>query len=136
MFSVHVEHPTPKPPLPALADQRRYWDERWDRQRLPNDYQRRRGDTILDLLGSLRLTNPEILDFGCGTGWFTEQLSHVGRATGLDLSAAPITYATATYPHVPFLAAPRSELPYRVEQFDVVVPQWALGQVQDPVEYP
>src|SRR2546427_9646757 len=86
MFSVHVEHPTPKAPLPALADQRRYWDERWDRQRLPNDYQRRRGDTILDLLRSLRLTNPEILDFGCGTGWFTEQLSHVGRATGLDRS--------------------------------------------------
>jgi len=135
MFSVHVEHPTPKPPLPALADQRRYWDERWDRQRLPNDYQRRRGDTILDLLGSLRLTNPEILDFGCGTGWFTEQLSHVGRATGLDLSEAAIAYAKATYPHVPFIAANLFELSFPVEQFDVVVSQEVLAHVQDPVAY-
>src|SRR5437867_3996132 len=135
MFSVHVEHPTPKPPLPALADQRRYWDERWDRQRLPNDYQRRRGDTILDLLRSLRLTNPEILDCGCGTGWFTEQLSHVGRATGLDLSEAAITYAKATYPHVPFIAANLFELSFPVEQFDVVVSQEVLAHVQDPAAY-
>src|SRR2546427_6074023 len=90
MFSVHVEHPTPKAPLPALADQRRYWDERWDRQRLPNDYQRRRGDTILDLLRSLRLTNPEILDFGCGTGWFTEQDR---KSTRLNSSHSQISYA-------------------------------------------
>src|SRR5438034_9102130 len=107
MFSVHVEHPTPKPPLPALADQRRYWDERWDRQRLPNDYQRRRGDTILDLLGSLRLTNPEILDFGCGTGWFRAQLSPLGRATGVDLSEAGLSHPKAAYPPVPVSAGPR-----------------------------
>src|SRR2546427_12872683 len=93
-----------KSPLPSLADQRRYWDERWDRQRLPNAYQRRRGDTVLALLESLGLRNLEILDFGCGTGWFTADLSHWGRATGIDLSEVAIAEAQAAYPQARVLA--------------------------------
>ena len=124
-----------KSPLPSLDDQRRYWDERWDRQRLPNDYQRRRGDTVLAILRSLRLTNPEILDFGCGTGWFTEELSHFARATGIDLSETAIAYAQATYPHVPFIAANLFETPFSGGQFDVVVSQEVVAHVQDPEAY-
>ncbi len=124
-----------KSPLPSLPDQRRYWDERWDRQRLPNDYQRRRGDTVLAMLKSLRLTNPEILDFGCGTGWFTEELSHFGRATGIDLSEGAIAYARATYPHVPFIAANLFDTSFPVEHFDVVVSQEVVAHVEDPAGY-
>src|SRR2546427_4809178 len=72
--------------LPSLAEQRRYWDERWDRQRLPNDYQRRRGDAVPAMLASLRLRDPELLDFGCGTGGFTADLPRRGQASGSDLS--------------------------------------------------
>ena len=122
-------------PLPSLADQRRYWDQRWERQRLPNYYQRRRGETVLAILESLRLTNPEILDFGCGTGWFTEQLSHLGRATGIDLSEAAIAQAKATYPQLPFIAANLFETPFPAEQFDVVVSQEVVAHVEDPAGY-
>src|SRR2546422_10332911 len=125
-----VDHMTGSP-LPALDDQRRYWDERWDRQRLPNDYQRRRGDRVLAILRSLRLTHPEILDFGCGTGWFTADLPHWGRATGIDLSETAIAYAQATYPHVPFIAANLFETPFSGGQFDVVVSQEVVAHVQD-----
>src|SRR3989441_2447937 len=90
--------------LPSLAEQRRYWDERWDRQRLPNDYQRRRGDAVLAMLDSLRLRDPEILDFGCGTGWFTADLARRGRATGIDLSEVAIAQARTAYPQVRFIA--------------------------------
>src|SRR3989442_7750377 len=106
-------------PLPSLADQRRYWDQRWERQQLPNYYQRRRGETVLAILKSLRLADPEILDFGCGTGWFTEALSHLGRATGIDLSETAIARAKATYPHVRFIAANLFEAAFPAEQFDV-----------------
>src|SRR5438309_10540346 len=105
--------------LPSLGALRRYWDGRWDRQRLPNDYQRRRGDTVLAILKSLRLTNPEILDFGCGTGWFTADLSHWGRATGMDLSEAAIAQARAAYPHVPFIAGTLSYPTFPAAHFHV-----------------
>ena len=122
-------------PLPALDDQRRYWDERWDRQRLPNDYQRRRGDVVLAILKSLRLTDPEILDFGCGTGWFTADLSHWGRATGIDLSEAAIAQARAAYPHVPFIAGNLYHTTIPAEHYDVVVSQEVVAHVEDPAAY-
>lgn len=124
-----------KSPLPSLADQQRYWDERWNRQRLPNDYQRRRGDAVLALVRSLRLTNPTILDFGCGTGWFTADLSQLGRATGIDLSETAIAQARASYPQVSFIAANLFETSFPEEHFDVVVSQEVVAHVEDPAGY-
>ena len=121
--------------LPSLAEQREYWDDRWRRQRCPNDYQRRRGDTVLAVLESLRLADPEILDFGCGTGWFTAELSRLGRATGIDLSEGAIAQAKATYPHIPFIAANLFETSFPAERFDVVVSQEVLAHVEDPPRY-
>jgi len=130
-----LEHSTTPRPLPSLDEQRQYWDERWERQRLPNDYQRRRGEAVLTILESLRLTNPRILDLGCGTGWFTEQLSHYGRATGIDLSETAIAQARAAYPHVAFLAGNVYERTFPVGHFDVVVSQEVVAHVQDPAAY-
>ncbi|PYP94628.1 MAG: hypothetical protein DMD38_15220 [Gemmatimonadetes bacterium] len=122
-------------PLPSLADQRRFWDERWDRQRLPRYYQSRRGETILAVLKSLHLANPEILDFGCGTGWFAEQLSHYGRATGIDLSETAIAHARVTYPNIPFIAGNLYETTLPEKHFDVVVSQEVVAHVENPIAY-
>ena len=124
-----------KPALPSLDAQRGYWNERWDRQRLPNSYQRRRGDTVLMILKSLRLTNPRILDFGCGTGWFTEELSHLGRATGIDLSETAIAVAQAAYPNVAFVAGNIYDTTFPAGHFDVVVSQEVVAHVEDPAAY-
>ena len=124
-----------KAALPSLADQRQYWDERWDRQRLPNAFQQRRGETVLAILKARHLAHPEILDFGCGTGWFTAELSRFGRATGIDLSQTAIAHAKATYPHIPFIAANLLDVSFPAEQFDVVVSQEVLAHVEDPEAY-
>ncbi len=121
--------------LPSLAEQRRYWDERWDRQRLPNDYQRRRGDAVLAMLDSLRLRDPEILDFGCGTGWFTADLARRGRATGIDLSEVAIAQARTAYPQVRFIAGNLYQATFPAEHFDVVVSQEVVAHVEDPARY-
>src|SRR5256712_3465285 len=134
-MTLDQEHRATKPPLPSLEEQRRYWDERWQRERLPNDYQKRRGATVLALLKSLHLADPEILDLGCGTGWFTEELSHFGQARGIDLSQTAIAQAKATYPHVRFIAANLFEMSFPAEQFDVVVSQEVLAHVEDPDRY-
>jgi len=121
--------------VPSLAEQRSYWDERWARQRLPNDYQQRRGAAVLALVRSLGLANPRILDFGCGTGWFTGQLSHVGEATGIDLSAVAIGMARASYPETRFVAGNLYETPLANERFDVVVSQEVVAHVENPDAY-
>src|SRR2546427_6945461 len=87
-------------PLPSLTEQRDYWDARWDRQRQPNYFQTRRGETLPAIFQTLPLHNPTILAFGCGTGRVTERLCHVGPATGIHLSPSAIAHAAATYPHV------------------------------------
>ncbi len=122
-------------PLPSLTEQRDYWDERWDRQREPNSFQTRRGDTVLAIVKKLGLDDPAILDFGCGTGWFTERLCHVGRATGIDLSPAAIAIAQATYPHVPFIAGNLYDTTFPAEHFDLVVSQEVVPHVEDPAAY-
>src|SRR5437879_9939589 len=122
-------------PLPSLTEQRDYGDERWDRQREPNSFQTRRGDTVLAIVKKLGLDDPAILDFGCGTGWFTERLCHVGRATGIDLSPAAIAIAQATYPHVPFIAGNLYDTTFPAAHFDLVVSQDVVPHVEDPAAY-
>jgi len=124
-----------KAALPSLTDQRRYWDERWDQHRLPNAYQQRRGDTVLAILKGLRLANPEILDFGCGTGWFTAELAQYGRATGIDLSEVAIAEARASYPHVPYIAGNLYDTTFPDQHFDVVVSQEVVAHVESPAVY-
>jgi SAM-dependent methyltransferase len=124
-----------KSPLPSLGEQRRFWDQRWDQQRLPRYYQKRRGETILAILRSLRLANPEILDFGCGTGWFADQLSHHGRATGIDLSETAIAHARAAYPNVRFIAGNVYENTFPDASFDAVVSQEVVAHVENPMAY-
>lgn len=121
--------------LPSLGEQRTYWDDRWNRQRCPNAYQRRRGDTVLAILESLPLADPQIADLGCGTGWFTAELSRLGRATGIDLSETAIAHAKVAYPRVPFIAANLFDASFAADQFDVVVSQEVLAHVEAPEAY-
>ncbi len=119
----------------SLADQREYWDRRWEQQKTPNEYQLTRGDTVLEFIRSLSLDHPRILDYGCGTGWFTEQLSHVGEATGVDLSETAIAIAESQFPRVTFMAVNLFELSLPEGYFDVVVSQEVIAHVEDQVGY-
>ena len=91
---------------PRFEEQREYWDERWNRQRRPNGWQLRRGQTILELVASLSLKRPKILDLGCATGWFTAQLSRFGTdVVGIDLSEAAIELAKRDFPGIRYIAS-------------------------------
>jgi 2-polyprenyl-3-methyl-5-hydroxy-6-metoxy-1,4-benzoquinol methylase len=120
---------------PSFADQRDYWDDRWARTPRPNGYQLRRGAVILSLLRELRLTAPKILDYGCGTGWFTAELATIGSAVGVDLSEQAIAEARRRHPQTAFLAANLFELDLPERDFDVVVSQEVIAHVVDPRAY-
>jgi len=116
---------------PSIDAQRQYWDLRWNVQRSPNPWQKRRADVILSMLRDLRLRDPRILDLGCATGWMTSRLSEIGSAEGLDLSDAAIEIARAQHPGIRFTAGDLYDAPLGQGTFDVVVCQEVIAHVVD-----
>jgi 2-polyprenyl-3-methyl-5-hydroxy-6-metoxy-1,4-benzoquinol methylase len=121
------------PYSPSLDEQQQYWDRRWDRTRNPNEWSFRRAEAITRFLRSLRLECPKILDLGCGTGWFADQLSYLGTVTGIDLSETAISLARVQFPQATFIAGDLYELPLPAETFDVVVSQEVIAHVPNQV---
>src|SRR5208283_813990 len=54
---------------------------------------RARGEKIVEVLASLPVRQPSILEAGCGTGWLTEKLVSFGPTTAIDLSPGAIEIA-------------------------------------------
>jgi len=116
---------------PSPDEQRAYWDDRWETQRSPNDWQERRARTILAMLQDLQLDAPRILDLGCATGWMTKWLSDFGPTEGVDLSQHAIEIAQSQYPEIRFTAGDLYEIPLASEPVDVVVCQEVIAHVSD-----
>jgi 2-polyprenyl-3-methyl-5-hydroxy-6-metoxy-1,4-benzoquinol methylase len=122
---------------PSHLEQKQYWDERWNRVKgeYPHAWARRRGAAILAMLESLPLQHPRILDMGCGTGWFTEELAKIGEATGVELSEAAVSLARSRYPHATFTAGNVLEMSLPAAHFDVVVSLEVIAHVEDQDAY-
>lgn len=121
--------------IPSIPEQQRYWDQRWHNTPKPNAWQTRRGETIMEVIRQLPLQRPRILDMGCGTGWFSEMLSHAGQATGVDLSEEAIAIAKANFPGVDYIAGDLYKLPFPAGHFDLIVSQEVIAHVQDQPAY-
>lgn len=65
---------------------------------------RLRATKVLDLLLSLHLKQPDIVEVGCGTGWFSEKLSDIGKVAAIDLSPEAIAIARGRNVPVEFVA--------------------------------
>src|SRR3990172_13311273 len=91
---------------PTIAEQQRFWNTWNATMRDPsnlNDWSLRRGDTIIELVRTLAIEQPKILDFGCGTGWLTEQLAELGQATGIYLAEDVILQCRIRGPQIKFI---------------------------------
>lgn len=124
--------------LPTIEEQRGCWDwhwQNWQGRRAINEWVRKRGERVLQILSSLGLSRPAVLDLGCGMGWFSDELSRFGPVTGIDLSEEAIAQAKANYPHVTFMAGNALTHPLPVGQFDVVVSQEVLAHVDDQARF-
>jgi SAM-dependent methyltransferase len=119
---------------PPLDVQENYW-EWWQETRSINSWSQRRADEILGVLNSLSIERPKILDFGCGSGWFTEKLSGYGEATGIDLSKKAMSAAQAQFPHINFIGGDVFSYDLPRKYFDIVVSQQVIPHVQDQQGY-
>lgn len=93
------------------------------------------GNAELRLL--TRLLEPkaceELLDVGCGTGWFTRRLAALPgvRVTGLDPNAGWLRYARLRDPRSCYLEGDARALPFAEARFDHVVSVTALCFIPD-----
>lgn len=75
----------------------------------------------------------QVLDVGCGSGWFTRQLAQAGlQPTGLDLDAAMLAVARQRTPAgIHWLQGDATQLPFADRSFDHVVALTSLCFVPD-----
>ncbi len=122
------------PEFPSLADQERFW-ETWQEAKSITEWSQIRAEVILNLLRGLSLKDSEILDLGCGTGWFTERLAAFGKATGTDLSLKAIEEAKRRFPQGTFVGGDLFQVPLPEAHYDVVVSQQVIAHVVDQPRY-
>jgi 2-polyprenyl-3-methyl-5-hydroxy-6-metoxy-1,4-benzoquinol methylase len=94
-----------------------------------------------DLARVLRFIAPycrgRVLDFGCGQGVFTyelSQLSPVSEVFGVDLSRAAIERAKRTYPKIQFEALSSGTLPFEEGAFDMISVVEVMEHLLDPAQ--
>ena len=82
----------------------------------------------LELLGR---GDRDILEVGCGSGWFCPQLARFGRVTGTDLSDVALARAQQRTPEAIFAHGDFMNLDFGINAFDLVVTLEVLSHVAD-----
>lgn len=123
---------TPQPAAAAqgarAAADAAYYTERWGANGKQHGWSMQRAAVILGELAALELTEPRMLDFGCGDGWLTAILSQFGSAEGVDLAPDP---ARQRHPDLQFHAAANPP----PGPFDVIVSQEVIEHAADQAAY-
>jgi SAM-dependent methyltransferase len=121
---------TAQPPTPQQLE---FWNE-WNssfREDAVGEVSRRQADVILGWLEATGRRDLDILEAGCGSGWFSAELTAFGRVTAVDLADEVLERAQRRLPSVRFLAGDFLELDVEAESADVVVTLEVLPHVAD-----
>ena len=94
--------------------------------------QRRRHRAILGLLSEVE---GRVLDYGCGYGDITFQMSRTHPVEGVDVDTDRIAFASREYAPVQFRVCPTGNLDYPDQAFDIVTSVVVIHFTPDPVKY-
>lgn len=89
----------------------------------------------------LKQTNADklsVLDYGCGTGWLSNQLSKYAEVTGIDISDKAILLASKKYPQVSFIAFDASSKEVEKlgnKKFDIIVSSEVIEHIENQSGY-
>lgn len=86
-------------------------------------FQRIAGERLLERLQYFRLQPGNILDLGCGTGYFTRELSKrypAAKVTGADLAQGMVEYCRVQSEQEEYVCADALSLPFETNSFDFV----------------
>lgn len=96
---------------------------------------RARGTRVVDIIRSLTLFSPRILEVGCGTGWLTERLCDIGQVTAIDLSPQAIGIARQRNITANLIAGDFCEKEFNGEVFDIIVCVETLFYVSHQIRF-
>ncbi|MCL1073275.1 23S rRNA (guanine(745)-N(1))-methyltransferase [Shewanella dokdonensis] len=80
-------------------------------------------DRINTLAVSLHQQMPDILDIGCGEGYYSQRLQQAtgGILQGMDISKTAVRYAAKRYPDLQFCVASAFDMPFVANSFDLML---------------
>ncbi|CAN7209027.1 class I SAM-dependent methyltransferase [Phyllobacterium sp. LjRoot231] len=91
----------------------------------------RQAEVVRNWLEQLGTKELEILEVGCGAGWFCEELCEFGQVTGTDLADEVLARAQKRMPQVKLVSGDFMQLDFGREHFDVIVCLEVLSCVED-----
>lgn len=96
----------------------------------PNDILRVENEFLEGCLTGLKLTNSDCLDFGCGTGVWSEFLCSLGASVcGVDADAAVLAHCRSSYPKIRFVLSKDGFLPFQGSAFDFILASWVFQEL-------
>lgn len=116
-----------------ISLQQSFWN-RWNasyRAASVGEVSRRQAEVVCGWLASLGRQDLDMMEVGCGTGWFCPQLTRFGRVTATDLADEVLARARHRAPEVRFVDGDFMNLDFGSEAFDVIVTLEVLSHVAD-----
>lgn len=113
--------------------QRTFWNK-WNsdnRQQDVGEISRRQAEVINQWLLNRGRRDLNILEVGCGNGWFCPSLAKFGDVTATDISDEVLSAARSRWPHIKFVAGDFAKLEFPPASFDVLVSLEVLSHVAD-----
>jgi SAM-dependent methyltransferase len=83
----------------------------------------------------LRQLRGEVLDYGCGYGDLTYEVSRTHSVRGVDIDPSRIAFAESEYAPIPFSVCKPTRAPYDDSTFDIVTSIAVVPFVPDPREH-
>lgn len=118
-----------------MEDQRHFWNEWNAKNREQNcklaTVNQRQAQMAIEWVKNIGRQDLDILEVGCGSGWFCQQLVPFGKVTGTDLSDEVLGRSAINFPQVKFMAGSFFHLDFPQNGFDFVVSLEVLAHVDD-----
>lgn len=114
-----------------IAQQTSFWNQ-WNadqREHHVADVSLRQAEVVLEWFGRIGRNDLDILEVGCGSGWFSPQLVRFGRVTATDLSDEVLDRSAKRWPSVSFTAGDFMALDFGKDTFDAIVTLEVLSHV-------
>jgi 2-polyprenyl-3-methyl-5-hydroxy-6-metoxy-1,4-benzoquinol methylase len=118
------------PPIVAQQSFWNSWNEHYGKGVL-DSATKRQAEIVGGWLESLGRSDLDILEVGCGSGWFCPQLTRFGHVIGTDLSEQGLERAKQRAPEATFVQGDFMNLDFGANSFDVVVALEVLSHMPD-----
>ena len=122
---------------PAMRQQQAYWNT-WNastREQRLSEISLDQRKVLVDWLRETGRTDLQIIEVGCGAGWFCPTLKQFGHVTAVDLSNEVLARARRRVPDVDFIAGDVMDLDFRDGAFDVIVVIETLAHIEDQAAF-